>query len=155
MLLFVLTACGGGPTPCGGGARGSLAPLCSLPEPEPAVSPVGSWEGTLTTAVGGSGTEAFTATVTERGPTDYTGVFTVGDRTYNVSGFYSGKNSEGDAFVFQIPLAELGPTVSPAPNPGLAWSGQMTKSSFTGGWFLEDESGARPESGTFALERRP
>ena len=153
LLPLLLTACGSGPPPCGGAARGLLAPLCSPPMPEPPVNPAGSWAGTLTTD--GAETEVFTADITQTGVADYEGVFTVGERTYNVTGFYSGTNSEGYAFTFQVPLAELGPTALPTINPGVAWSGQLTERGYSGGWFREEEDGTRSQTGTFTLERRP
>jgi len=56
------------------------------------VSPVGSWQGTLTTVTGGSGTQPFTAEITQVDAeyADYVGVFTVNDEVYNVTGKYGG-----------------------------------------------------------------
>ncbi len=125
-------------------------------EAQPLVSPVGSWQGTLTTTTGGSGTEPFTAEITrtETGG-DYTGVFTVGDTVYNVSGFYNGTNDEGEIFIFELPLGELQPTVSPAEFYGLTWSGPMTENTYSGGWFFNSETANRTPAGEFGLERRP
>lgn len=117
------------------------------------MNPAGSWVGTLTTD--GAGTETFTADITQASVANYEGVFTVGGRAYNVAGSYSGANSEGHAFTFQISLAELGPTVSPTINPGVVWSGQLTDRVYSGGWFREEEDGTRSQTGTFRLERRP
>lgn len=134
----------------------SVLAACSR-EAQPSVSAVGSWQGTLTTVTGGSGTQPFTAEITEINAedADYAGVFTVGDKVYNVTGLYSGTNDEGDAFVFQIPLEELQPTVSPVEFYGMMWSGQMTEDGYSGGWFLNSETANRTPAGEFALERAP
>ncbi len=158
VFLLVLTACGGGSGGlCSAALEGQLAPTCSPVRPEPSVSPVGSWQGTLTTTTGGSGTEPFTAEVieSETGGRDYTGVFTVDDKVYNVSGFYSGASDGEEAFIFEIPLDEIQPAVSPAEFYGLTWSGAMTESTYSGGWFFNSETANRTPAGEFNLERLP
>ncbi len=134
----------------------STLAACSREE-QPSVSAVGSWQGTLTTTTGSSETQPFTAEITEidAEDADYTGVFTVGDKVYNVTGFYNGTNYEGDAFIFQIPLEELQPTVSPVEFYGMMWSGQMTEDTYSGGWFLNRGDNVRSPAGTFSLERLP
>jgi hypothetical protein len=64
---------------------------------------VGSWQGTLTTMTGGSGSQPFTAEIAEIGAegAGYTSVFAVGDEAYNVTGHFSGKYQEGEYFNFQ------------------------------------------------------
>ena len=103
-------------------------------EPQPSVSPVGSWQDTLTTTTDGSGTQAFTAEISEleSEDADYAGVFTVGDKVYSVTGFYNGTNDEGEIFIFKIPLDELQPTVSPIRFDGMMWSGPMTENTYSG-----------------------
>lgn len=156
VFLFVLAACGGRD---GGlysrALEGQLAPMCSQPPPEPPVNPSAFWEGTLTTTTGGSGTEPFTAEITRISAAYYEGIFRVGEKTCNVTGSYNGTGDEGSVFAFSIPLEELGPTVSPGIFPGLTWSGSLTESTYSGGWFREEEDGTRSQTGKFALERRP
>lgn len=81
------------------------------------------------------GSRAFTAEITqaETRSSDYADVFTVGDKVYDVSGFYSGASDEEEAFIFEMPLDELQPTVSPVEFHGLTWSGSMTESMYSGG----------------------
>lgn len=86
---------------------------------------------------------------------DYTAVFTVGDEVYNVTGFYNGTNDEGDIFIFEIPLAELQPTVSPVEFYGMMWSGPMTEDTYSGGWFLNRGDNVRSPAGEFRLEHVP
>lgn len=76
-----------------------------------------------------SRTQPFTAEITEveAEDADYAGVFMVGDEVYNVRGGYNGTNDEGDIFIFQIPLEEFQPTVSPVEFYGMMWSGPMAK----------------------------
>jgi hypothetical protein len=127
-------------------------------EAQPSVSAVGSWQGTLTTMTGGSGTQSFTAEITEIEDenADYAGVFTVGDEVYNVIGRYNGYY-QGEIFVFQAPLSEVQPALSPVTPLGFNWSGVMTKNTYQGGWYIFKDIEARDPSqaGEFSLERLP
>ena len=129
-------------------------------EEQPSVSAVGSWQGTLTTMTGGSGTEPFTAEITQVGAenADYAGVFAVGNEVYNVTGRFNGSNQDGEYFVFEAPLSELQPTVSPVTPLGFTWSGLMTEDTYQGVWFIfrgNEEDGNPPQEGEFSLERLP
>jgi hypothetical protein len=106
---------------------------------------------------GGSGTEPFTAEIVagEAEDADYAGVFTVGDEVYNVTGGYNGRNNEGDIFIFEVPLEELQPTVSPVEFYGMMWSGPLTEDSYSGGWFFNSETSYLSPAGEFRLERLP
>lgn len=128
--------------------------MCSPPQLEPPVSPVGSWQGTLITTTGGLGTEPFAAEITQAGAA-YEGVFTVGETTYNVNGFYNGTSKEGDIFIFDVPLEELQPTVSPVEFYGMMWSGPMAGDTYSGGWFFNSETANFTPAGEFSLERLP
>lgn len=127
-------------------------------EPRPSVSPVGRWEGTLTTTTGGSGTEPFTADIgsVEGVGSSYEGTFTVGDSAYDVQGSYLGANQGGDHFRFNALPAELRAAVSDPFPYGFNWSGTMTASRYTGTW----SNYSYPDrellgEGTFRLERLP
>lgn len=106
---------------------------------------------------GGSGTQPFTAEITESAAeeAEYAAVFTVGDTVYDVTRFYNGTNDEGDIFIFEVPLDQLQPTVSPVEFYGLMWSGPMTEDTYSGGWFFNSEAEYRTPAGEFSLERRP
>lgn len=159
ILLFVLTACsGGGGGLCSSAAEGSLAPTCSPPRPEPLFSPVGSWQGTLTVMKFPSPTVLFTAEITTANQTEYEGVFTLGDASYDVTGYFVGIEGEGERFVFEAPLSEVqameSPTV-PSP-PGYRWSGVITQDTYQGGEFQIFQDAIEPlQIGEFVLERRP
>ncbi|ADI15971.1 hypothetical protein [Truepera radiovictrix] len=133
-----------------------LLAACSR-EPRPSVSPVGHWEGTLTTTTGGSGTEPFTAEITALEPEEatYAGVFTVGDEVYQVTGCYSGASDEGDVFVFTIPLEALQPTRSPPRFYGMSWSGSLVGNDYSGYWSFNSEESPYVPAGTFFLKRLP
>lgn len=143
------------PPPCSSALpSAALTVACTPPA---TINPVGSWSGTLTTTEGGSGTQTFTAEIraVAGSSTDYTGVFTVAETVYNVTGFYTGTNDEGEAYTFQIPQSELEPAVSPVEFYGMMWSGQLTETSYSGGWFLNSEEAGRTPAGTFTLARQP
>lgn len=126
-------------------------------EPQPLVNPVGSWQGTLTTMTGGSGTQAFTAEIsgTSLEYADYAGTFTVEDKRYNVTGNFNGRYEEGEYFAFQAPPEELRSTLSPVIPLGFNWSGVMTATEYTGEWFITEEDRGLSRRGTFNLERLP
>ncbi len=156
-FLSVLTACGGDGGLCSVALEGQLVPTCNPVRPGLSVSPIGFWQGTFTTTTGGSETVPFTAEITQAkaGSTNYAGVFTVSGKVYNVTGFYHGTNDEGEIFIFEIPLDELQPTVSPVEFYGMRWSGPLTENTYSGGWFFNSETANRTPAGEFRLERLP
>ena len=155
-VLTSLVACSGdvSPPPCSQ-ASDSLAPTCSPVPPTPVAT--GSWEGTLTTITGGSGTQSFTAKIdlTNSETGTYTGILNVGAETYNVSGGYNPYISE-DYFVLRALLDELTPALSPGPPfYGTEWYGEMTQDRWEGKWNLNAKDEQKSQAGTFTLERLP
>ena len=125
-------------------------------EPQPSVSSVGSWQGTLTTVTGSSGTQPFTAEITEVDGTLYEGVFTVDKTVYNVSGHYDGGNQNGERFTLTASPPELRATVSDPFPYGFNWLGLMTETEYAGDWYVyEYPNRERSSEGTFSLERAP
>ena len=158
-VLTSLVACSRGayPPPCSQALAGQLAPACSPPRPELPVNPVGFWKGTLTTTIGGSGTQSFTAKIdlTNSETGTYTGILNVGTETYNVSGGYNPYISE-DYFALRVALDELAPALSPGlPFYGIEWYGEMTRDRWEGRWSLNAEDEQKAQMGTFTLERLP
>ena len=127
-------------------------------EPQPSVSPVGLWQGTLTTTSSGSRTQTFTAEISEADAeyADYKGVFTIDSESYGITGNFKGKYEVGEFFEFYAPLPELQPTTSPTrPGPGFHWSGVVTATEYAGDWFVVEENLGFSSHGTFKLERLP
>jgi len=125
-------------------------------EAQSSVSPVGLWQGTLTTMTGGSGTQPFTAEIAKSASEaggGFTGVFTVGDKVYEVTGGNRHINGKSEIFTFSIPLEELQPTLSPVEFYGMMWSGPMIENTYSGDWVFESET--EYHTGEFSLERRP
>lgn len=82
----------------------------------------------------------------------------MGDRTYDVTGRFNGAVQGEEYFVFEAPLSELGPAVSPAPPLGFTWSGAATESAYKGVWSIYrggEADGSPSQGGTFELERLP
>ena len=155
-VLTSLVACSGDvyPPPCSQ-ASDSLAPTCSPVPPTPVAT--GSWEGTLTTITGGSGTQSFMAKIdlTNSETGTYTGILNVGAETYNVSGGYNPYTSE-NYFALRASLDELAPALSPGlPFYGIEWYGEMTKNHWEGRWSLNAKDEQKSQAGTFTLERLP
>lgn len=111
------------------------------------------------TMTGDSGTQPFTAEITEieAEEADYAGVFSVGDTSYEVTGRFNGRNQEGEYFVFEAPLSELQPALSPVTPLGFTWSGLMTQDTYQGDWFVfRNGDDIEPsQAGEFSLERVP
>ncbi len=123
-------------------------------EAQPSVSAVGSWQGTLTTITGGSGTQLFTAEITEVDRTLYEGVFTVGETVYNVSGHYDGGDQNGVTFIASP--SELQAAVSDPFPYGFNWLGLTTETKYAGDWYVyEYPNRERSSEGIFSLERLP
>lgn len=155
-MIVILVSCNAAisepPPPCSSVAgEAALRPTCTPPEME--LNPIGSWEGSLTTLEGGSGSQPFTAEVSAAAgsSSDYSGVFTVGSQLYNVTGAHQ----SGNVYLFNVPIDEIQPAVTPEEFFGMAWSGMLTETSISGTWFFKEEAGSQRVSGTFALERRP
>ena len=121
------------------------------------MSPVGSWQGTLTTTTGGSGTEPFVAEIDLVDPktSTYEGSLNVGTEAYCAVGGYNPYISE-DHFTLRTTPAELGAALSPGPPfYGTEWYGEMTEDSWEGEWYLRTKDAERSREGTFKLERLP
>jgi hypothetical protein len=145
-LLTALTACSfdGGGGLCSATSNAALAPTCSPVEP-PSVSAAGSWQGTLTIMKFPSPAYPFTAeiTATDGSETEYEGVFTIDGISDDVTGYFAGREQEGDRFVFKVS----------DPSSDFTWSGVMTESTYEGSQFPDGEDDIRYSNATFTLER--
>ncbi len=136
----------------------SLLASCNR-EPQPLVSPVGSWQGTLTVMKFPSPVLPFTAEITEANSaeTEYEGVFTLDGTSRNVTGYFAGKEGESERFVFEEPLSEMQNAESPpVPSPpGYRWVGLMTPDTYQGGRFqlVDGFEDAPLQIGEFVLRR--
>ena len=127
-------------------------------EPRSSVSPVGLWQGTLTTTSGGSETQLFTAEVSKIAQSQnlYEGRFTVGNTAYSVTGSYVRGEVGGERFEFSAPPPELQAANSDPFPYGFNWSGFVTGANYTGDWFHYNYPDRKPlGAGTFTLERLP
>lgn len=111
----------------------------------------------MTTTIGGSGTEPFTAEIdlvdVETG--SYEGSLSVGAEVYRAWGGYNPYISE-DYFALRVDLADMEAALSPGPPfYGTEWSGAMIGGSWEGEWYFRGEDGKGEEGGTFSLERLP
>ncbi len=77
----------------------SLLAACNR-EPQPSLSPVGSWQGTLKVIKFPRPTTPFTAEIVAADYGEYRGVFTLGEASYNATGYFAGSEEKGERFIF-------------------------------------------------------